>query len=196
MDNLVANTVGKAKAKSASHEHGLQGSEAKKKGTKATRKKMAWHTFNESEQQLLAEAAVDISEILLGDGIHKISSMKDRVRLAIKRAEAIQEVVTHSEYDRLLPNSPLNNLPKITPGAFLRWLDDEFKDVIDAVFFVDSKEEFASILQTFARGIAGSFFGDKVKVTVKVKSPALDQKQPGTSKEVSKIKPVGQPAVQ
>ncbi len=47
----------------------------------------------------------------------------------------------------------------------MKWLDDEFKDVIDAVFFVDSEDELADILQTFAQEIAGSFFGNKVKVS-------------------------------
>ena len=195
MNNGVVKTVGKAKAKSTSLEPSSQAMETKKKGTKATREKIAWHKFSESEQQLLAEAAVDISEILLGDGIHKINSIQDRVRIAIKRAEAIQEVVAHGDYDCLLPDSPANKLPKITPQAFLRWLDDEFKDVIDAVFFVDSEAEFANILQTFAQEIAGSFFGNKVKVTVKVKSTPREKKQPATSDEAVKVAPVVQQVV-
>jgi hypothetical protein len=195
MDNGVVKTVGKAKAKPTYLEHGSQALEAKKKGTKATRKKIAWHPFNQSEQQLLAEAAVDISEILLGDGIHKINSINDRVRLAIRRAEAIQEVVAHGDYDGLLPDSPANKLPKITPRAFLRWLDDEFKDVIDAVFFVDSEKEFANILRTFAQEIAGSFFGDRVRVTVEVESTPRERKQPVISDQASKVAPVVQQAV-
>ncbi len=170
----------------------------KKKGTKATantRKKIAWHPFNESEQQLLAEAAVDISEILLGDGIHKINSINDRLRLAIRRAEAIQEVVAHGDYDGLLPDSPANKLPKITPRAFLRWLDDEFKDVVDAVFFVDSEEEFANILRTFAQEIAGAFFGDKVKVAVEVESTSRERTQPAMSDEAAKVAPVEHHAI-
>lgn len=195
MDNGVVKTVRKAKAKSTSLESSAQAPETKKKGTQAPRKKIAFHKFSESEQQLLAEAAVDISEILLGDGIHKINSVQDRVRIAIKRAEAIQEVVAHGDYDGLLPDSPANKLPKITPRAFLRWLDDEFKDVIDAVFFVDSEEEFANILQTFAQEIARSFFGDKVKVAVKVKSTPREKKQPAISDEAAKVAPVVQQAV-
>ena len=195
MANGVVKAVGRAKAKPTSLEHGSQDLETKTKGTKATRKKIAWHAFNQSEQQLLAEAAVDMSEILLGDGIHKINSLNDRVRLAIRRAEAIQEVVAHGDYDGLLPDSPANKLPKITPRAFLRWLDDEFKDVIDAVFFVDSEKEFANILRTFSQEIAGSFFGDRVRVTVEVGSTPREKKVPATSDEAAKVAPVVQHAV-
>jgi hypothetical protein len=79
---------------------------------------------------------------------------------------------------------PANTLPKITPGALLRWLDAEFKDIIDAVFFVDSAEEFAKLLRTFAQGIACSFFGDKVRVIVKVNGATRKQKQLTTSNQV------------
>jgi hypothetical protein len=55
--------------------------------------------------------------------------------------------------------------------------------VIDAVFFVDSEQEFANILRTFAQEIAGSFFGDKVRVTVEVESTPREKKQPAISDE-------------
>jgi hypothetical protein len=103
MANGVVKTGGKAKAKLTTLEHGSQALEAKKKGTKA-RKKIAWHTFNESEQQLLAEAAVDISEILLGDGIHKINSIQDRLPTATTTASC-----------RIRPQT---SCPKLRPEPF------------------------------------------------------------------------------
>ncbi|HKV81425.1 MAG TPA: hypothetical protein VJP02_24975 [Candidatus Sulfotelmatobacter sp.] len=127
---------------------------------------------------------MDVSEILLGDGIHRINSLEDRIKLATKKAKFIREVVDHDDYDRLLRELPASTLPKITPGALLKWLDGEFKDVIDSVFFVDSAEEFANLLQTFAQGIASSFFGDKVRVTVKVDGPRRRKNQIATGHEV------------
>jgi hypothetical protein len=164
--------------------HGQPALNRNKRSAKATGKR-AWRPkCNESEWQILAEAAVDIAEILLGDGIHKINPLEDRMKLAIKKAKSIREVVDHGDYDRLLREFPANTLPKITPGALLRWLDGEFKDVIDAVFFVDSAEEFAKLLQTFAQGIASSFFGNKVRVTVKANDTERKKKQVATSNEV------------
>jgi hypothetical protein len=72
----------------------------------------------------------------------------------------------------------------------LKWLDGEYKDVIDAVFFVDSEEEFAKLLQAFAQGIAGSFFGEKIRVTVEVNPTTQKKEQPETSNDVM---PVGRP---
>jgi hypothetical protein len=177
---------GNAKTKSTPMKQGRRALNLNKRGAKATGMKAGRPKFNESEWQILAEAAVDISEILLGDGVHKINSLGDRVKLAIKKAKSIREVVEHSDYDRLLRELPANTLPKITPGALLRWLDGEFKDVIDAVFFVDSAEEFAKLLQTFAQGIASNFFGDKVTVTVKVNDSERRKKQIATSNELSR----------
>jgi hypothetical protein len=152
-------------------------------GTKVPRR----FTCSKSEWQILAEAAVDISDILLGDGIHKISSLEDRARLAIKKAEFIRQIVLRGKCDGLLPQSAANTLPRITPGALLKWLDGEFKDVIDAVFFVDSEEEFAKILQAFAQGIAASFFGDKVRVIVEVDRTPQNKKQPAMSSEAANV---------
>jgi hypothetical protein len=173
----IVTTPCKEKAKSTSMEHGVQSWEPKK-DSKATRKRVVQYMCSQSESQILAEAAVDISEILLGDGIHKINPLQDRVRLAIKKAQSIKKAVDHDEYDRLLPDSPANTLPKITPGALLKWLDREFKDVIDAVFFVDSQEEFAKLLQTFAQGIAGIFFGEKIRIDVAVDPTTQKEEQP------------------
>jgi hypothetical protein len=162
----MARLPGDTKAKP--QRHGRPALSINKKRAKATGKGMGRPTCNASESQILAEAGVDICDILLGDGIHKIDSLEDRMRLAIKKAESIRKMVDHGDYDQLLTELPAATLPKITPTALLKWLDREFKDVIDAVFFVDSAEEFAKLLQTFAQGIAGNFFGDKVRVTVKV----------------------------
>lgn len=183
----MVTTPGKQKAKSKSSEPAARSWEFKKRDCSAIRKRVAQHTCNQAESQILAEAAVDISEILLGDGIHKIIPLQDRVRLAIKKAQTIKKAVEHDEYDRLLPHSPANMLPRITPAALLKWLDAEFKDVIDAVFFVDSEEEFAKLLQAFALGIAGSFFGEKIRVTVEVDSGAHEKEQPASSDDVMRV---------
>ena len=140
----------------------------KKKGTKAIARKVVRRKCTESQRHILAEGAVDISEILLGAGLYEMIPMKNRVRLAVRKAESIRKIVAHEKYHRLLRDLPTKTLPTITPAAFLKWLDGEFKDVIDAVFFVDSPEEFATLLETFAQGIAGNFFGEQIKVRVEV----------------------------
>lgn len=169
-------------------QNGRHASHLNKRGVKPTGKTSGRRPrCNEAEWQILAEAAVDLSEILLGNGIHKINSLQDRVRLAIRKAESIRNLIARHEFPRELPTS---TLPKITPEALLRWLDGEFKDVVDAVFFVDSAEEFATLLQTFTQGIAGNFFGDEVRVTVKVKDSTRKKTQRSTSNEVMrKIEP-------
>jgi hypothetical protein len=90
------------KAKSTSIEDGLQSRELEKKDSKATRRKVVQRACSQSESQILAEAAVDISEILLGDGIHKINPLQDRVRLAIKKAQSIKKAIHHDDYESLL----------------------------------------------------------------------------------------------
>jgi hypothetical protein len=67
--------------------------------------------------------------------------------------------------------------------------------VIDAVFFVDSEEEFARILQTFAQEIAGSFFGDKLRVTAELESTPRAKKQPPISDEATKAARIAQQVV-
>ena len=176
---LPANAYSKA-GSIQSNQHALKFS---KKGARRTGRKVGRPKCDESEWQILAEAAVDIAEILLGDGIHKINPLEDRVKVAIKKAESIRKVVNHGDYDRLSRELSTNSLPRITPGALLRWLDGEFKDVIDAVFFVDSAEEFARLLQTFAQGMAGNFFGDKVRVIVKVNGATREKKRHAPSDE-------------
>lgn len=178
-NKLARNSAAKLPSK-----RGPNGLKLRSKDAKATGRRAGRPKCNESEWQILAEAAVDVSEILLGDGIHRINSLEDRIKLATKKAKFIREVVDHDDYDRLLRELPASTLPKITPGALLKWLDGEFKDVIDSVFFVDSAEEFANLLQTFAQGIASSFFGDKVRVTVKVDGPRRRKNQIATGHEV------------
>jgi hypothetical protein len=157
---------------------------SKKKSTKATTKKTVRPRCTESQRHILAEGAVDIAEILLGAGLYEMIPMKNRVRLAVKKAESIRKIVDRERYDRLLRDLPTKTLPTITPAALLKWLDGEFKDVIDAVFFVDSPEEFAKLLETFAQGIAANFFGDQVKVRVKVNHTSQQKALPATSNEV------------
>jgi len=157
---------------------------SKKKSVKATTRKAARPRCTESQRHILAEGAVDIAEILLGAGLYEMIPMKNRVRLAVKKAESISKIVDREKYDRLLRDLPTNTLPTITPAALLKWLDGEFKDVIDAVFFVDSPEEFAKLLEAFAQGIAADFFGDQVKVRVKVKNSQQQKALPETSNEV------------
>jgi hypothetical protein len=180
--NSMARLPGNTKAKSKPLQHARTALSFNKQRAKATGKKMGRPTCNESEWQILAEAGVDLCDILLGDGIHKIDSLEDRMKAAISKAESIRKIVDHGDYDRLPTELPAATLPKITPTALLKWLDGEFKEVIDAVFFVDSAEEFAKLLQTFAQGIAGNFFGDKVRVTVKVNG-ARRKKKVAVSKE-------------
>jgi hypothetical protein len=56
--------------------------------------------------------------------------------------------------------------------------------VIDAVFFVDSPEDFAKLLETFAQGIAGNFFGDQVRVKVEVNQTLQQKALSATSGEM------------
>jgi hypothetical protein len=175
------------KAKPTPITHSRQALNFNKKSDRVTGRRARRPECHESEWQMLAEAAVDLSEILLGDGIHKINPLEDRMKLAIKKAESIRKVVDHGDYDRLLHELPANTLPKITPSAFLRWLDGEFKDVIDAVFFVDSAEEFAKLLQSFAQEIADNFFGDKVRVNVKVNSARRGKKAATSNNELATV---------
>jgi hypothetical protein len=183
----MARLPGDTKAKAKPQRHGRPALSINKERAKATGKGMGRPTCNASESQILAEAGVDICDILLGDGIHKIESLEDRMRLAIKKAESIRKMVDHGDYDQLLTELPAATLPKITPTALLKWLDREFKDVIDAVFFVDSAEEFAKLLQTFAQGIASSFFGDKVRVSVKVSGARRKKKVAMSSEDLAKV---------
>jgi hypothetical protein len=158
----------------------------KKKGTKSTKTgsgKVVRPRCTESQRHILAEGAVDISEILLGAGLYEMIPMKNRVRLALKKAESIRTIVEHEKYDHLLGDLPAKTLPTITPTALLKWLDGEFRDVIDAVFFVDSPEEFAKLLETFAQGIAENFFGNQVKVIVEVNHTPEESARPTTSDE-------------
>jgi hypothetical protein len=157
---------------------------SKKKSTKATTRKAVRPRCTESQRHILAEGAVDIAEILLGAGLYEMIPLKNRVRLAVKKAESIRKIVDRERYDRLLRDLPTKTLPTITPAALLKWLDGEFKDVIDAVFFVDSPEEFAKLLETFAQGIAADFFGDQVEVRVKVNDSRQQKALPETSNNV------------
>jgi hypothetical protein len=152
-----------------------------KKGAKAIIKKAGRPRCTQSQRHILAEEAVDISEILLGAGIYEMIPMKNRMRLAVRKAESIKKIVGHEKYDRLLRDLPTKTLPTITPAALLKWLDGEFKDLIDAVFFVDSPYHFAILLETFAQGIASNFFGDQVKVRVEVNHTAQQKAVSATS---------------
>jgi hypothetical protein len=183
----TARTVNLAKANATLNKHTFPVvalSKNKKKTTKATTKKAVRPRCTESQRHILAEGAVDIAEILLGAGLYEMIPMKNRVRLAVKKAESIRKIVDREKYDRLLRDLPTKTLPTITPAALLKWLDGEFRDVIDAVFFVDSPEEFAKLLETFAQGIAANFFGDQVKVRVKVNHTPQQKALPATSNEV------------
>jgi hypothetical protein len=105
----------------------------KKKRTNTTSGKVMRPRCTDSQRHILAEGAVDIAEILLGGGLYEMIPMKNRVRLAVKKAESIRTIVGHEKYDHLLRDLPTKTLPTITPTALLKWLDREFKDVIDAV---------------------------------------------------------------
>jgi hypothetical protein len=167
--NNQTSVVNPAKGNASLNKHNFPVvAQPKKKGAKAITKKVGRPRCTESQRHILAEVAVDISEILLGNGLYEMIPLKNRVQLAVRKAEFIKKIVAHEKYDRLLRDLPTKTLPTITPAALLKWLDGEFKDVIDAVFFVDSPEDFAKLLQTFAQGIASNFFGDQVKVRVEV----------------------------
>ena len=176
--------VNPAKASSTVSKHNFPTvTRPKKKGTKTTSGKVVRSRCTESQRHILAEGAVDISEILLGAGLYEMIPMKNRVRLALKKAESIRTIVQHEKYDHLLRDLPAKTLPTITPAALLKWLDGEFKDVIDAVFFVDSPKEFAKLLETFAQGIADTFFGNQVKVIVEVNHTREEKVAPTASEE-------------
>jgi len=157
---------------------------SQRKGTEATKEKVVQPRCTDSQRHILAEQAVDLSEILLGAGLYEMIPMKNRVRLAARKAASIRKIVAREKYDRLSQDLPTKTLPMITPAALLQWLDAEFKDVIDAVFFVDSPQEFAKLLETFAQGIAANFFGDQVKVRVEVNHLPGEKAQQATSDEV------------
>jgi hypothetical protein len=176
--------VNPAKASTTLNKYFRAAARSQKKGTKPTKGKVLRPRCTESQRHILAEGAVDISEILLGAGVYEMIPMKNRVRLAMRKAESIREIVAHEKYDRLLRDLPTKTLPTITPAALLQWLDAEFRDVIDAVFFVDSPQEFAKLLETFAQGIAANFFGDQVKVRVEVNHTPQENALRATSDEV------------
>jgi hypothetical protein len=156
---------------------------SKKKSVKTATGKGARPRCTESQRHILAEGAVDISEVLLGAGLYKMIPMKNRVRLAVRKAESIRTIVEREKHDHLMRDLPTKTLPTITPTALLKWLDGEFKDVIDAVFFVDSPEEFAKLLETFAQGIADNFFGNQIKVMIEVNHTREEHFRPTTSGE-------------